>query len=154
MRRSLASSNPASMPSLYTPGRRTKVCDFFKGHLHTAHNNAVLLPPATEQPGRVNADQYGCKAEPSEGIAEVIVRQVRSEAARMGQAAGRFGAFQFDVEGSDGDAFGGRHGGGIAGEPGVVGRVVGRREQAGLLRPTQHADHTNRARDLTLWAGR
>src|SRR5262245_26913178 len=72
----------------------------------------------------------------------------------MGQAAGRFGALQFHIEGSAADGFGGRYSGRFTGKPNVAGRVAGRREWSRLLRPAQNADQFNRAYDLPLRARR
>src|SRR5262249_51556395 len=110
------------------------------------------LPPAAEQPGSVDPDQYACEAEPSEGVAEVIIRQGRMEASGLRQAAGGSGTFQLQIEARHADALGGGDGVGVTGKPHVAGRIGCGREQPGRLRPAQYANHVDRTCNLAVRA--
>src|SRR6266481_5745333 len=120
--------------------------------LRAVLDSSVLLPPGAEQPSAVDPDQYAGKAEPSQGVAEVIVWQGRMQASGPREAARRVGAFQFQIEGRDADALGGCDSVGVAGKPDVAGRIACGREYARRLRPTQHANHVDGTRNLAVRA--
>src|ERR1017187_10914505 len=72
------------------------------GRVHLKHIKRSLpshTPPhVAGKPDRVDAGKPEREAKPGDGVLEVVVRQVDSELARLGQAAGRHRRLLFDIE--------------------------------------------------------